>query len=708
MKFYCDSCNAKYLINDEKVAGKILKIKCKKCQHIIIVREPAELAASRATGSSPQALRPPSEGVEWFYAISGQTYGPHSLDELEGRFSTGQLGDEAYVWNHTMAGWIPATDAPEFRQHFVRGVVRKPAKPTMTISAVDVQSVVRPLLRGKTQDSLASSASTRPTSSTSNILRRASSAHSRAAGNPILSRAGTRPPLGAPGPGESRVGGQVKGPLPDRPGESTRQQSVSVLRDRLKQIRKHSSGPDTKAAPSSPSLKARVQELKGRADRTGPATVVHDIPPEVLEPEPGDATEQMSIEQLSSGGPLAEPQSIDDTRQVSVAEAIGLAAQTVRPDATEGKAPPPAVETSGRGDDEVHGEPLEAAASGTDAIVDEYEKLPSLDSIERRASTVDPLPKIDRSTPKIALGAGTADLSGLPGSAPGIVSEESGAMSRSLLIQLDTIKRQNRGVRLIAVVGFAVVLLLGASAAAVAHFFLNGDRFAAIKEKDAIARAELEANHGNDTDLTKLKGYKTGELAELIELPESTEPEDVLTFDEDSVPLVREAKRAPRKGSAKVSPKAESPGPTIRETPPPKAPPTTNDKPKTGMSLYESMSASRSKYKVEKAERKVGDNGAPSLPDTLKRDDLVRGFRNVRRSADQCLERHLKRQGRLPKGKVKVVVTINGDGRVSGLNMDREISNTLFDSCMRAHKSRWRFPPFSGKPLLVSRVFVLQ
>src|SRR5690606_25088719 len=31
MKFYCDSCNAKYLIGDEKVSGKVLRIRCKKC-----------------------------------------------------------------------------------------------------------------------------------------------------------------------------------------------------------------------------------------------------------------------------------------------------------------------------------------------------------------------------------------------------------------------------------------------------------------------------------------------------------------------------------------------------------------------------------------------------------------------------------------------------------------------------------------------------
>lgn len=39
MKFSCNKCHAKYAIADEKVRGKVLKIRCKKCQAIIVVRE---------------------------------------------------------------------------------------------------------------------------------------------------------------------------------------------------------------------------------------------------------------------------------------------------------------------------------------------------------------------------------------------------------------------------------------------------------------------------------------------------------------------------------------------------------------------------------------------------------------------------------------------------------------------------------------------
>src|SRR5690348_2733235 len=41
MKFFCDQCNAQYMIADEKVGPKGVKVKCKKCSHVILVK-PAE------------------------------------------------------------------------------------------------------------------------------------------------------------------------------------------------------------------------------------------------------------------------------------------------------------------------------------------------------------------------------------------------------------------------------------------------------------------------------------------------------------------------------------------------------------------------------------------------------------------------------------------------------------------------------------------
>lgn len=48
MKIRCESCAAKYAIRDDKVRGRVFKIRCKRCQSPIVVRGPALLEAPPA------------------------------------------------------------------------------------------------------------------------------------------------------------------------------------------------------------------------------------------------------------------------------------------------------------------------------------------------------------------------------------------------------------------------------------------------------------------------------------------------------------------------------------------------------------------------------------------------------------------------------------------------------------------------------------
>jgi predicted Zn finger-like uncharacterized protein len=53
MKFLCDSCKAKYQIADEKVAGKTVRMKCRKCGHLIEIRANSALAEATQFRSLP-------------------------------------------------------------------------------------------------------------------------------------------------------------------------------------------------------------------------------------------------------------------------------------------------------------------------------------------------------------------------------------------------------------------------------------------------------------------------------------------------------------------------------------------------------------------------------------------------------------------------------------------------------------------------------
>ena len=55
MKIVCDSCATKYSISDDKVRGKVFKIRCKKCSHIIVVRG-TEQAGAPAAAAAPAAV----------------------------------------------------------------------------------------------------------------------------------------------------------------------------------------------------------------------------------------------------------------------------------------------------------------------------------------------------------------------------------------------------------------------------------------------------------------------------------------------------------------------------------------------------------------------------------------------------------------------------------------------------------------------------
>ncbi len=51
MRFVCDSCRAQYMISDEKVGAKGVKVRCKKCGYVILVRK----ADAAASAPQPQA-----------------------------------------------------------------------------------------------------------------------------------------------------------------------------------------------------------------------------------------------------------------------------------------------------------------------------------------------------------------------------------------------------------------------------------------------------------------------------------------------------------------------------------------------------------------------------------------------------------------------------------------------------------------------------
>ena len=108
MKIVCESCGAKYSIADEKVAGKVFKIRCKKCSAVIVVKGDQQSASAGA----PQALDAGSEAV-WHVVVGGDQQGPFAPRQIGELLAEGKIDWEAYVWREGMDGWQPAKDVPQ-------------------------------------------------------------------------------------------------------------------------------------------------------------------------------------------------------------------------------------------------------------------------------------------------------------------------------------------------------------------------------------------------------------------------------------------------------------------------------------------------------------------------------------------------------------------------------------------------------------------
>ena len=115
MKIVCDSCGAKYSIADEKVAGKIFKIRCKKCSSVLEVR-------GDQTGAHPfgGAASTPDPGGEpaWYIVVDGEQQGPLRPIEISQLFAKGSVGLDSYVWMEGFDDWKAAGEVPELTQLF--------------------------------------------------------------------------------------------------------------------------------------------------------------------------------------------------------------------------------------------------------------------------------------------------------------------------------------------------------------------------------------------------------------------------------------------------------------------------------------------------------------------------------------------------------------------------------------------------------------
>lgn len=148
MNVSCTNCGKRYVLSDDKVAGKTsVKIRCKQCQSLIAIDVATQTAsiASSASGitSSPSGIRASSSAVamasvqapvaarspwedeatkampaldmsaQWHAMIGGAQQGPFDVKALMGKVQAGEVTLRTYLWKAGMADWKRAADVPE-------------------------------------------------------------------------------------------------------------------------------------------------------------------------------------------------------------------------------------------------------------------------------------------------------------------------------------------------------------------------------------------------------------------------------------------------------------------------------------------------------------------------------------------------------------------------------------------------------------------
>jgi predicted Zn finger-like uncharacterized protein len=121
MKITCNACGSNYAIADEKVSGRLVKVRCKSCGAAIVVDARVQAPTAGAAASSPSAPAPrestapaATDAAADTWSVNLSESDSRTIDgpEIVAAYGLGQLGD-AYVWKDGMDDWVPLMAVPE-------------------------------------------------------------------------------------------------------------------------------------------------------------------------------------------------------------------------------------------------------------------------------------------------------------------------------------------------------------------------------------------------------------------------------------------------------------------------------------------------------------------------------------------------------------------------------------------------------------------
>src|ERR1022692_568082 len=107
MKISCQSCQAKYTIADDKVVGKIVKIRCKKCGETIVVNGSGGTGEAIAASAYPEVPQSAGGAEPWTVNVAEDDQRSMTEPEVAAAYHAGVITEEKYCWRDGMGDWLP-------------------------------------------------------------------------------------------------------------------------------------------------------------------------------------------------------------------------------------------------------------------------------------------------------------------------------------------------------------------------------------------------------------------------------------------------------------------------------------------------------------------------------------------------------------------------------------------------------------------------
>ncbi len=764
MKFYCDACHTKYAISDDKVRGKVLRIRCKKCENIITVREnvaPESRASNSGAASragrtdpptTPKASRRSAEvpTTSWYYSLNGETFGPFTLAVLRDKYASASLGDATYVWHQTMSAWTPVAQVEAFAASLQQGQKIRPRMKTLGFTGALEAVKVEEAPKGKQGGTVPrrQPAMTPAPARTHNVTPAPSKPQAK------------RPPVPTPQPRRALPPKPQKPSAPEpRPADPISE--ATLVTEPATPSESPATPTEARATSSevaAPALDPKPTPKPDPTPKGEPPKIQQGGPPPRPKPPARPTMEKPPRPggSAASAPPTPEARPIKDARQdrlerlknrLSLDGLSGMEAvkTTETPRAPADKAPlPRPVDGSAeltfapdldRGSSEAEVSASDETPTLASDVIDFDLPLKGDKSSSLETSSTSDILEIPVSSSSVSaehrdepLDSGIVPIFGREaelGSSASSALSAAGQTSESLLVEMKSLQKEGQGSRRAMYVG-GVLLVLAIVGVGVAVAMLAGPEEDAEPVAEVVQpkqKDELVVKRYTQAELDRMQQMQLDE--ELLDEDAEEAPSDTVeaaVADEVEPPAAAVAVKQPTTTPSMQAPPEAKSAPRV-VTPTEKTPPKTTariapskqteekaepepSRPKTEDELISSLLAPRKEIAVRRPEDELANRKAPTAG--LSKQQAVEGFKHVKKSVRSCRESHNRRAPPLDVGKIKILVTVQPEGKVSEFVINSDaVKHTEFERCMQAHRSRWKFPAFEGDPVQINTAIVL-